>query len=58
MTELKKVIVYDVSVSGKYRVEAASPQDAINKTKEYFEENTGALDFSYIEQEVWVEVED
>lgn len=58
MAELEKKLVYDVLVSGSYKVEARNPDDAINKTKEYFEENISKLAFSYHEQEVWVEVKE
>lgn len=56
MPELEKRTIYDISVTGSYRVEGKSPQDALNKAKEYFENDISKLTFNYHEQEVWVEV--
>lgn len=58
MPELKEITVYDVVISGKYRVQAKSSTDAINKTKEWVEGNAGKLDYSWSMQNVFVEKEE
>lgn len=55
MAELQKIDVYDISISGNYRVEAKNSTDAINKAKEWVEDNSGKLDYNWVLQEVYVE---
>ena len=56
MPDFKLITVYEVMVSGRFQVQAKDPDDAINKAKEYFEDNIKELDFNYTQNEVWVEV--
>lgn len=58
MAELEKITVYDISISGKFRVKASSSTDAINKATEWVEDNAGKLDYTWALQEVYVEVEE
>lgn len=58
MPELDKIDVYDISISGKFRVKAKSSTDAINKAKEWVEGNAGKLDFAWTLQEVYIEPEE
>ena len=54
---MKEVIIYDITIKGIYKVEAKNSIDAINKAKEYVEENSGKLDYTWVAQTVYVEEE-
>lgn len=55
MAALEKIDVYDITILGKYRVQAGNSTDAVNKAKEWVEANAAKLDYSWTLQEVYIE---
>ena len=58
MAELAEVTIYDIQISGVYKVQARTSVDAINKAKEYVEANADKLDYSWTQQTVYIEAEE
>lgn len=50
--------VYTVEIKGTYRIKADSPQDAVNKAKEWVEASSDDLDYSWSMVKVQEEVEE
>ena len=55
---MKEITIYDVTITGTYKVEATSSSQAIAKAKEHVEQNSGKLDYTWAAQKVWVEEEE
>lgn len=52
---METIKVYKVKVTGELYIKAKSSDDAINKTKEYYEDNIKELDFNWSEYSVFTE---
>lgn len=55
---MKETTIYDITIAGIYKVEAKSSIEAVNKAKEYVEQNSGKLDYTWSAQTVWLEEEE
>ena len=55
---MKEITVYDIAIKGVFKTQAKDSTDAINKAKEYVEENSGKLDYTWVAQTVYVEEEE
>lgn len=57
MDELTAIKVYEIKASGTFRIKANSPTDAINKAKEFYEDNIGKLNLTWTELDAYQESE-